>query len=103
MFYSSFRILGGFLLLTIGLLGLITPVLPGWPLLVVGLAMLARHFQWARRWLHRVERLRGRVLGSLRRLRRKGQRVVPISGAGAPPAGASSAEDAPPDDLRRAA
>lgn len=69
MFYASFRIAGGFLLLTLGLAGLVIPVLPGGALFVLGLGILARHFHWARQWLHRVNRLRHRLSESLRRLR----------------------------------
>ena len=44
----------GFALLTIGVAGLALPILPGWPLLIVGLALLALEFAWAERMLERA-------------------------------------------------
>jgi uncharacterized membrane protein YbaN (DUF454 family) len=44
----------GFALLTVGLAGLALPVLPGWPLLIVGLTLLALEFAWAERMLERA-------------------------------------------------
>jgi uncharacterized protein (TIGR02611 family) len=44
----------GFSLLTIGLVGVALPILPGWPLLIVGLAILALEFAWAERMLERA-------------------------------------------------
>jgi uncharacterized protein (TIGR02611 family) len=44
----------GFSLLTVGLVGLALPILPGWPLLIVGLALLALEFAWAERMLERA-------------------------------------------------
>lgn len=62
-----FKILGGFTLLFLGLVMLITPG-PGWPAIVGGLAMLAAEFVWARRLLNRLksqgERLRQTLIPS---------------------------------------
>jgi uncharacterized protein (TIGR02611 family) len=44
----------GFSLLTIGLVGLALPILPGWALLIFGLAILALEFAWAERMLERA-------------------------------------------------
>lgn len=62
-----FKILGGFTLLFIGIVMLITPG-PGWLVIIGGLAMLAAEFVWARRLLDRLksegERLRQTVMPS---------------------------------------
>lgn len=41
----------GAVLLVVGLAGLIIPVVPGWLLILPGLAILAGEFVWARRLL----------------------------------------------------
>jgi uncharacterized protein (TIGR02611 family) len=60
-----FKILGGFTLLLVGIVMLITPG-PGWLVIIGGLAMLAAEFVWARRLLDRLrsegERLRQTVI-----------------------------------------
>ena len=43
------RIVGGLVLVGLGLAGLLLPIVPGWLFLVPGLALLSRHFHWARR------------------------------------------------------
>ncbi|PYU24081.1 MAG: hypothetical protein DMG32_14880 [Acidobacteria bacterium] len=62
-----FKILGGFTLLLVGVVMLITPG-PGWLVIIGGLAMLAAEFVWARRLLDRLksqgERLRHSVTSS---------------------------------------
>lgn len=62
-----FKILGGFTLLFVGIVMLITPG-PGWLVILGGLAMLAAEFVWARRLLQRLklegERLRQTVMPS---------------------------------------
>ena len=55
----------GFTLLAIGALLLITPV-PGWVVILAGLALLAAEFLWARRLLDRLKDGADRVLGALR-------------------------------------
>jgi uncharacterized protein len=39
---------GGWALILAGLLGFVLPVLPGFPLLLPGLALLAKDYAWAR-------------------------------------------------------
>jgi hypothetical protein len=56
--YAPIRIVGGVALILIGILGLILPVMPGWPFILVGLALLSRHFHWARRLRRQVRRFR---------------------------------------------
>ena len=46
---SIHRTAGGFLLVLVGIAGLILPVMPGWIFLIPGLALLAERFHWARR------------------------------------------------------
>lgn len=62
-----FKILGGFTLLFLGVVMLITPG-PGWLVIIGGLAMLGAEFVWARRLLDRLksegERLRQTLMPS---------------------------------------
>jgi putative transmembrane protein PGPGW len=55
----------GFALLAAGLAGLIFPILPGWLLIIVGLAVLASEYAWARRLLNtakdRAKRARDKI------------------------------------------
>ena len=44
-------IIAGFALLVTGIVGLILPIMPGWVMVIPGLALLAREFHWARRTL----------------------------------------------------
>jgi hypothetical protein len=37
----------GFVLVTLGLAGLLLPVLPGWLLIIAGFAVLSREYAWA--------------------------------------------------------
>jgi hypothetical protein len=39
--------LTGFLLVAVGLAGLVLPVLPGWVLIIAGFAVLSREYSWA--------------------------------------------------------
>jgi hypothetical protein len=39
--------LAGFLLVCVGLAGLLLPVLPGWILIITGFAVLSREYSWA--------------------------------------------------------
>lgn len=43
------RITGGFVLLGLGVAGLMLPIMPGLIFLIPGLALLRRHFDWAHR------------------------------------------------------
>ncbi|HSR46027.1 MAG TPA: PGPGW domain-containing protein [Acidimicrobiia bacterium] len=53
-------VIGG-VVLVIGVLGWFLPLLPGWLLVVAGLAILAREFPWARRLLDRARSQLNRV------------------------------------------
>ena len=50
------RIVVGFVLLGMGLVGLLLPVVPQIPFLLGGLLLLAREFHWARRLLDWAKR-----------------------------------------------
>ncbi len=99
MIYASFRIAGGFLLLALGLVGLLIPVLPTWPLFAFGLILLARHFGWARRLLHRVNQARHRASGLFARLLPKRSQRAPAAQVVPFPA----KDVSPTDSLDRAA
>ena len=49
MIRASLRIAAGLVLVGLGVAGLLLPIVPGWLFLIPGLALLGRHFQWARR------------------------------------------------------
>lgn len=49
----------GTLMLTIGIVGLVVPVLPGWLLIIAGLAVLRTEFRWADRLAGRARARRG--------------------------------------------
>jgi uncharacterized membrane protein YbaN (DUF454 family) len=60
---KTLRILLGFGLVLLGIVGIILPVMPGWIFLIPGLTILAEHFPWLDRHLNRIiawgkERLR---------------------------------------------
>ncbi|HKW57883.1 MAG TPA: PGPGW domain-containing protein [Candidatus Acidoferrum sp.] len=57
-----FRVLGGFTLLLIGIVMLVTPG-PGWLVILLGLGLLAAEFVWARRLMDRIKREGARVRG----------------------------------------
>jgi hypothetical protein len=67
------RRITGALLLLIGILGLLLPVLPGWSLIIPGVALLGRRdrlvrlshlaVRYALRWMRRSRQQRLRVLG----------------------------------------
>ena len=52
---EKLKILSGFGLVALGIVGLIMPVLPGWIFLIPGLVILSDHFVWARRLLDRAK------------------------------------------------
>jgi uncharacterized protein (TIGR02611 family) len=54
------RIIGGFTLLLIGIVMLVTPG-PGWLVILLGLGLLAAEFVWARRLMDRIKRQGERV------------------------------------------
>lgn len=55
-----FRIIGGFTLLLIGIVMLVTPG-PGWLVILLGLGLLGAEFVWARRLMDRIKREGERV------------------------------------------
>ena len=46
---SLLRIVGGFVLIVVGIIGLILPIMPGWIFLIPGLGLLAERYDWAKR------------------------------------------------------
>ena len=67
MVQTPIRIVAGLVLFGLGVAGLLLPIVPGLLFLIPGLALLARHFHWARR-LWTVAR-RARAAWRLRKLR----------------------------------
>ncbi len=49
-------VIGGFVLLAVGIVGLALPIMPGWIFIIPGLLLLGRHFHWARRLLDYLHR-----------------------------------------------
>jgi hypothetical protein len=49
----NLRIAGGFTLVTLGAVMLVTPG-PGWVAIAAGLSLLAKEYDWARRWHDRL-------------------------------------------------
>ena len=45
------RLITGWLLVLVGIAGLILPIMPGWVFLIPGLVILAERFTWAKRLL----------------------------------------------------
>jgi len=56
------RIVGGFTLLLIGVVMLVTPG-PGWLVILLGLGLLAAEFVWAKRLMDRIKHEGNRVRG----------------------------------------
>jgi len=52
---SLWRTAAGWMLLLLGVAGLMLPILPGVPLLIAGLVMLSTEYTWARKWLRRLK------------------------------------------------
>ena len=46
---SLLRTVGGFVLVVVGIVGLILPIMPGWIFLIPGLGLLAERYDWAKR------------------------------------------------------
>jgi Putative transmembrane protein (PGPGW) len=65
----------GFILVAIGLAGLVLPVLPGWVLIIAGFAVLSREYAWAHSGLAFARRHATRSGRKLRAMatRRRGQ------------------------------
>jgi hypothetical protein len=49
----NIRIAAGFTLIALGTVMLVTPG-PGWIAIAAGLSLLAKEYEWARRWLDRL-------------------------------------------------
>lgn len=64
-----FKILGGFTLLAVGAIMLVTPG-PGWLVIFLGLTLLAAEFMWARRLMDRMKEQSTRLKDSVLRLRK---------------------------------
>jgi uncharacterized membrane protein YbaN (DUF454 family) len=83
----------GYGLLTLGVIGLILPVLHGTIFFVTGLLILSRHTTWAHRWLDWLKRRHPKVEGVIERGESIVDRCERWSAArlgrlfGAPPAG----------------
>jgi uncharacterized protein (TIGR02611 family) len=54
------RIVGGFTLLAVGVVMIVTPG-PGWLVILLGLGLLAAEFVWARKLMERIKREGDRV------------------------------------------
>jgi hypothetical protein len=80
---KAFRLVSGIALLTVGILGLILPVMPGWIFVIPGLLILGDYFPPVRRLLDWAKR----------RAERAG-----LGFTGAPPGESSSGRDRPPPD-----
>jgi uncharacterized protein (TIGR02611 family) len=59
-----FRVLGGFTLLVIGVIMLVTPG-PGWLVIFFGLTLLAAEFVWAKRLVDRMKHQGNRLKESV--------------------------------------
>ena len=81
--WRFFKILAGFTLLLIGLLMIFTPS-PGWPVIFLGLTLLAAEFVWARRLMERMKHEGNRLKETVWKFAKPG--------AGQEPAGVPSAE-----------
>ena len=57
----------GYGLLTLGVIGIIVPILHGTIFLVVGLLILSRHTAWAHRWLDWLKRRHPKLEGLIAR------------------------------------
>jgi uncharacterized protein (TIGR02611 family) len=66
-----FRILGGFTLLIVGVVMLFTPG-PGWPVVFLGLTVLAAEFVWARRLMDRMKHEGNRLKDTVLKLNKSG-------------------------------
>jgi uncharacterized protein (TIGR02611 family) len=52
--WRFFKIIAGFTLLILGIVMVFTPA-PGWPVILLGLTLLAAEFVWARRLIARMK------------------------------------------------
>ena len=56
---GAVRHVWGWVLLILGVIGLILPIMPGWVFLIPGLIILSDYFPWARRLLDWAKRKTG--------------------------------------------
>lgn len=61
----------GFILLLGGLAGLALPILPGWLLIIAGLAVLGTEYMWARRMLDEAKKRAKQAAEKVRRRKRQ--------------------------------
>ena len=61
--WSAARVVAGFVLVVVGVLGLVLPVLPGIPLLIAGIALLGPGHWLVRPLAERIERWRAAARG----------------------------------------
>ncbi len=57
--HRAVRHIWGWVLVVLGIIGLILPVMPGWVFLIPGLVILADYFTWARRLVDWAKRKAG--------------------------------------------
>lgn len=62
-----FKILAGFTLLVLGAVMLFTPG-PGWPVIFLGLTLLAAEFVWAKRLMDRMKEQGARIKDTVLRM-----------------------------------
>lgn len=67
IFVRAARMAGAFMLIAVGIVGLFVPILPGWLLIVPGLALLAKDFTWAERLLETVRHRWAEARGTITR------------------------------------
>jgi uncharacterized membrane protein YbaN (DUF454 family) len=70
------RIIGGFLLILLGIVGGFVPILQGWIFIVAGLALWSVDFEWAKRLRIRIKYAALRAAAKIRARRRKRKRVT---------------------------
>ena len=81
--HHAVRHVWGWVLVTLGIIGLILPVMPGWVFLIPGLIILSDYFAWARRatgWAK--EKANWAEEQAMARLRRKGKNDGDHTGGG---------------------
>ena len=49
------RFVSGWALILVGIAGCVLPILPGVPLILAGLALLASEYSWAQRWMDKLK------------------------------------------------
>jgi hypothetical protein len=85
---SWLRKASGWGLLAVGLAGCVLPILPGIPLALAGLIILARDYAWAKTALRKAKR----SFVSMRRRSRTKRPTRPVVPAGGSPAGSEAGD-----------